>query len=202
MPYRVGHVLQRAGIDEPRAHRGRITAENLLELGHVRIDELLALLRFVARRKADIGMPVPRVGSPPLHSGRFDMGLGDFPPAAHFGALGESLFHQGLIFRIDQRVVLQQKSSFQAMPAEQLGLGERSPVQLLVGYIHRRGSVFRTKLIRLTIRGARSSVVRPLRAHEKRKTVAERASRAMGTKRDFIRLKFRRLYSFICFYAL
>ena len=27
----------------------------------------------------------------------------------------------------------------QAMPAEQLGLGERSPVQLLVGYIHRAG---------------------------------------------------------------
>ena len=58
---------------------------------------------------------------------------------AELRALGESLFHQGLIFRIDQRVVLQQKSSFQAMPAEQLGLGERSPVQLLVGYIHRAG---------------------------------------------------------------
>ena len=58
----VGHVLQRAGIDEPRVHRGRITAENLLELGHVRIDELLALLRFVAlslihiyTKAADVG---------------------------------------------------------------------------------------------------------------------------------------------------
>jgi len=136
-PVTIGHVLQRMRVDEPRSDRRRIGPENLFEFGHVDVDQFFALFGSISRRKTYVRVPVPRIGPAPRHAGRFDVRLGDLPPAAYFGTLFQRPAHQFLITRIEQRVVLQQESPAQAVFFQQFDLPERCQEKILVRNIHR-----------------------------------------------------------------
>ena len=133
----VGHILQRMRIDKPRPHGSRIRPEDLFKLTHVRVDQDLPFLSGITRREAHIGVPVPRILSPPLHTGRFDMGLGNLPPSAYFTSGRNRLAHQFLIARIDQCVVLQQERSPQIIFFHQLELRSRCLIEVVIRNIHR-----------------------------------------------------------------
>ena len=124
-------------VDEPRSDRRRIGPENLFEFGHVDVDQFFALFGSISRRKTYVRVPVPRIGPAPRHAGRFDVRLGDLPPAAYFGTLFQRPAHQFLITRIEQRVVLQQESPAQAVFFQQFDLPERCQEKILVRNIHR-----------------------------------------------------------------
>ena len=111
-------------IDEPGAYGLWIFPEYLLELFHVHIHQLLALLRSVADGEIDIRVPVPRIASSPGVSGGLDMRLGDLPPGPHLAAAGHLLLHQFLERSVDQGVVLKQIGALEVLAPQVLGLGD------------------------------------------------------------------------------